>query len=912
MANNAEIKRADPDALLRSIQKANRGKLTIFLGAAAGVGKTYAMLEAAHERLSKGIDVHIGWVETHGRVETQRLCAGIPQIPPKTVIYRERSMEEMDVDAILAQKPQIVLVDELAHTNVPGSRHVRRYQDVEELLQGGINVYTTLNIQHIESLNDVVMQITGITVHETVPDHVLEEADQVQLIDIPPEELIQRLKEGKVYVPHQAQRALQNFFREGNINALRELALRRTADRVDKQLNEYMRDHKIAGPWPTAERVMVCVSASPFSAHLIRAARRLAAGMQSEWIAVYVETPRRLPMTESERDRLARNLRLAEKLGAKTATVAGQDVADELIMLARTHNVTHIIIGKPLHSRLWEILHGSVVDSLIRKSGGISIHVIQGKASPHDSSKQQVPLKISWGHYFGALGLLALITGLSWLGQPYFNTVNIALLYNLPILFSAVRGGIGPSIITAGLSVLLFDYFFVTPTFSFTVYDLRYLLSFSIYLVVAVVASIQARRLKQQVTLARDREKYTSTLYELSRKVAAESDLEVIADIVVERAADTFGRHVLLLMPGEGGSLVLWAERHPEHKSTTAQQRIMKQPLHDANEAAVAAWVYQHGETAGRGTETLPGSNFMYIPIKSTNKIAGVLGIRMAEKHITPEQCRLLEAWGGLVGVAVERVLLVEQAKQADLVVESDRLRTALFNSISHELRTPLASIIGAVSSLLDADELFSANQRKELLETVKKGAARMDRLVGNLLDTARLESGMMELKKDWCDLEDIVGAALRRLQEATKDRPISIEIPHERPLLFIDCVLIEQVIINLLDNALKYSPPNSPIVISTGLFDNNVFIKIADSGIGIPEEELAKVFDKFYRLKYPKHVSGTGLGLSICKGIVEAHNGKIWAENQPEGGLTVVVSLPMDEKQPSLSFAQGERTQDE
>ena len=456
-----KTKRADPDALLNSIKQAARGKLTIFLGAAAGVGKTYAMLEAAQERLSKGIDVRIGWIETHGRAETERLLTGIPRILPKHVSYREHELPEMDIDAILAQKPQLVLVDELAHTNAFGSRHVKRYQDVAELLAAGINVYTTLNIQHIESLNDVVKQITGITVQETLPDHILEEAAQVQLIDIPPEELLQRLKEGKVYVPQQAETALHNFFRPGNINALRELALRRTAERVDKQLSEYMCEHHIEGPWPTAEKVMVCVSASPFSTHLIRAARRLAQGLQSEWFAVYVETPRRLPMTEGERERLARNLELAEKLGAKTITATGQNVADELIVLAREHNVTHIVIGKPLHSRLWELMHGVVVDRLIRKSGGISIHVIRGKAAARIGGNRSFDVRLSLRHYVGSLGLLALITGLSWLGQRHFDLVNIALLYNLPILFSAVWGGIGPSVVTAGLSVLLFDFFFV-------------------------------------------------------------------------------------------------------------------------------------------------------------------------------------------------------------------------------------------------------------------------------------------------------------------------------------------------------------------------------------------------------------------------------------------------------------------
>ena len=888
---NKEKKRPDPYVLLAKLNKEARGELTVFLGAAAGVGKTYTMLEAAHEMLAAGVDVVIGWVETHKRQETEKMVEGLPRMPAKEIEYRGRILREMDIDAILARKPKVVLVDELAHTNVAGSRHVRRFQDVEEILSAGINVATTLNIQHIESLNDIVAQITGVTVRETVPDSIVEQADQVQLIDIPPNELIKRMKEGKIYMPHQAELALNKFFRPGNINALRELSLRFTAYRVDKELNEYMQEHDIAGPWPAGERVMVCVSASPFSAQLIRAARRLARGLQAELLAVHIETPRRLGLSEKERDRIFRNMRLAEELGAKTLSVAGNDLTEEILSVALEHNVTHLVVGKPLQGRVREWLSGgAVVDKLIRYSGGMNIHVIQGNTEVKDEPKVKtlaVTASLPMWHYMAGILMLGVVTAGNWWWREYVEPVHVVMLYLLPVLLSAVWWGKGPSYLTALCGVILFDFLFIPPFFSFSVSDLRYVWSLPLFLLISFIIGGQTEKLRLEAKLARQREKTTRALYAFSREIAAIVDINVIVKNLAEQAWQTLERPIAVFLPEKNGKLLLAAE------AGTAQTGI------DTSELAVAIWAYEHGEIAGRCTDTLPGAKYMYLPLTTSSNTVGVLGIRVQEKMLTPVQRRLMEAWAGLAAIAVERVNLAQQARQTSLLVESDQLRTALFNSISHELRTPLASIIGSISSLLDKEGVYSSEDRVELLETVKEGAVRMDRLVANLLDTARLESGMMQLKKDWCDIEDITGIALRRVAESIKDRKLTINIPEALPIVKADCVLLEQVLVNLLDNACKYSTKGSEIAITASCDETMVQISVADRGSGIPADYLTQVFDKFYRLEQPKKVSGTGLGLSICKGIIEAHGGYIHAENRPGGGTVMTFTIPCDEQPP-------------
>lgn len=886
------VDRPNPDEILEKINKERKGKLTVFLGAAAGVGKTYTMLKAAHERLHEGIDIVIGWVETHGREETQKMVVGLPIVEPTTIEYRGKKLKEMNLDAIISRKPDVVLVDELAHTNIHGSRHVRRFQDVEELLEAGINVYTTLNIQHIESINDVVAQITGVIVRETVPDYVVEQADTVQLIDISSDDLIKRLKEGKVYVPGQAERALKKFFRPGNINALRELSLRFTAQRVDKDLIEYMREHNIEGPWPAAGRVMVCVSASPFSAQLIRAARRLSSGLHAELLAVHIEASKqRFPIGDKERDRIVKNMRLAEDLGAKTLTVVGENLTDEILDIARSHNITAIVVGKPRHSRFWEFISGSVVDKIIRESGGINVYVIQGVAEYEEAPivNTMKPAKHTpFSNYYTGLAMVVMTTVINWFLSSQLELVNIALLYLIPVLLSAVWWGRWPSYFTAVSSVLAYDFLFVPPTLTFSVADIRYLWGFIIFLAVSFIIGGRTENLRLEAYAARQREKSTRAVYEFSKEIAGVIDISTIARSLARKAGETIERKVVVLLPSEQKRLTVYSTHEPQLGADFSLDNAITD-----SEYAIAAWVYENGQAAGRSTDTLPGGKFLYVPLITQGNVLGVMGIYIADQILTPNERRLIDSWASLAAVAMERVRLVEQARNADLLIESDRLRNALFNSISHELRTPLATITGSVSTLLEAGDLYNKDEQKELLENMKDGAVRMERLIGNLLDTARLESGMMQLKTDWCDIEDVIGTALRRIEDNLKAYDVEVNLGPNLPLLRGDFVLLEQVLVNLIDNAMKHSPKHSKITIVGQSQDGLLIVSVHDKGYGIPADDLERVFDKFYRVQQPKQVSGTGLGLSICKGIIEAHKGRIWAENIVDGGAMISFEIP-------------------
>ncbi|WP_407310821.1 DUF4118 domain-containing protein [Desulfosporosinus sp. SB140] len=899
-------KRLDPDELLASLHKEGYGKLTVFLGAMAGVGKTYAMLEVAKERLAEGQDIVVGLVETHQRVETEAMLQGMPIIPTRSLEYRGRVFQEMDLDAILTRHPQIVLVDELAHTNIPGSRHVKRYQDVEELLASGINVHTTLNIQHVESFNDVVAQITEVNVRETVPDRILEIASQIQLVDIPPEELIQRLKDGKVYVPDQAADAMKKFFRPGNINALREISMRYTAQRVDRQLESYMRMHGIEGPWPTGEKVLVCIGSSPFSGKLIRHAKRMGTRLKAELIAVHVEPQGRQPNGEAEKDAMAQNLRLAEKLGAETVALNGDDVAAEILELARRRNVSQIIIGKPEQTMLREWMHGSIVNKVIRNSHGMSVHIIAGRRGGdkpevnNQTKDQQIkhlhPKNLSITSYVWSVLMMA---GLTLLIEPiknYLGTINICMLYLLPVLISSARWGRKPAIISSVVGAITFDFLFVPPLYSFTVSDIRYFISFIIFMLVGIVTGTLSARLKNQICYSRQRENRVATLYSLSRDIAAVDKLENVLESIVRKVADTLEGQVVLLLPDVNGKLVLMQSSSPDSFLNDSEQ-------------AVATWVFERGQKAGRGTETLGAASGLYLPLSIEQGTQGVLGIRFhhSEGQFDPERIRLLEAVAGLAAMAINRIKLAEEARQAHTLAESERLRTALFNSLSHDLRTPLASIIGAATGLLeDHNEIYSPEARHDLLQTILQGAERMNRFVSNLLDMARLESGMLKLNKDWCDIQDIIGVAVNRLGTVVTSRPLDIEVPENLPLVRADYVLIEQVLINLLDNAQKYSEPNSKIIVSVRQKGQHLEINVANRGHGIPETDLSKVFDKFYRLSSPLQVSGTGLGLAICKGIIEVHGGEIWAENNDLEGVTIIFTLPLTDGTENLPLGEA------
>ena len=879
--------RPNPDKLLAQIQaeeqQQQRGRLKIFLGYAAGVGKTYAMLEAAHQRQREGVDVVIGYVETHKRVETEALVAGLELIPLCQITYHNIQLNEMDIDAILKRKPALVLVDELAHTNVPGSRHAKRHADVEELLDAGIDVYTTINIQHIESLNDVVAQITGMTVRETIPDSVIDDVTDIELIDLPPDELIKRLQDGKVYVPDQAQRAIEKFFRKGNLTALRELTMRRAAERVDDQMRAYMRTSAIPGPWPASERLLVCISPGALGERLIRTARRLADELKAEWFAVYVETPDQSRVSQEQLDQVAKSLRLAEELGARTRTIPGDSVAETILAYAHRHNVTKIIAGKPVYSRWIEFLRGSTVDRLIRTSGKIDVYVISSEAEPQKTRK----LVEGWrphrplGRYMLGLLLVAAATGLGALINPYIHPANLIVIFLLSVVLAAVYLGRGPSIMVSILSVAAFDYFFVPPRLTLAVADTEYLLTFIGLLAVSLVISQLTAMVRGQAEAVQRREIETVELYELGRDLTVAADLDAVTQAAIFHVGQTFSREVAVFLPV---------------KEALKVHALSPGLVISDNDQAVATWVFEHGQEAGRGTETLPEASMRYQPLKTTQGVVGVLGVKPIDpaRHLTRDQHRTLDAFVNQIGLAVERASLVEQARQAEVLEITDKLQNALLNSISHDLRTPLVSITGALSSLADEQIVLDASARRSLIETASEEADRLNRLVGNLLDMTRLESGAMRFKKEALDVQDVVGSALEELGSRLGNRAINIDIPAELPLIQLDFVLVERVLVNVIDNALKYSPADKPIEIKVHAAGAFLEIEVADRGTGIPPEDLTRIFDKFYRVQRPDNVSGTGLGLSISKGIVQAQGGFIAAENRPGGGTIITISLPL------------------
>ncbi|MFZ7101995.1 MAG: DUF4118 domain-containing protein [Peptococcaceae bacterium] len=872
-----------------------RGKLTIFLGAAHGVGKTYAMLEAGLEKKQQGVDAVIACLAFPEDLSVWQQGQRIPVIPLRYLDVDGKMQGELNVEGVIERKPQLVLVDNLSQVNPPGSCHKYRYQDVNEILEQGINVFTTLNIQNVESLNDIIAKITEYRVTEKIPDKFLESADQIKLIDISSEELMQRVRDGKVHIPSLTKEDMNKFFRPGNINALRELALRFTAQRVDRQIDEYMKSHEIEGPWPAGEKILACISPSPFSLQVIRTARRMATGLKAEWTAVYVEPSHPFPNKETDREQLNNNLRLAEELGAEVVTLKSDNVAKEIIDLAHKRNITQIVVGKPLGRSLKNWWKGSVVDSIILGSKGVSVHVIPGQniKKARKVRKPQPSSKVNYLKYLGTLLLIGAITIINMFLNPIFDLINIALLYLLPVLFSATYWGQGPSIFASLIGVLAFDVFFVPPVLSITVDDLRYLLSFLIFLLVAIITSSLATKLRNQAEIARQRETKTAALYALSRKIVAEDTLDKILFTVCRVVAETFAGEVFIMMPGTNNEMVV--------KGSTAKDLTF-----DAKELTAARWVFTHGCKAGKSTDTFDNINNLYLPLKAEDDIVGILGIKAyyPEENMSAEQSEQLEAFANLAALAMVRMQLANEAEQARYLAQSEKLRTALFNSISHELRTPLASIIGAVTSLLDEGELFNKNAKKSLLATINESAQHMNRLVGNLLDMARLESGMMKPKWEWCDLQEIIGVAIRRLQDFLSDRKLTIDLPEQLPLIKADFALIEQVVVNLLDNALKYSPPESEIKLSVVIERTKLQVGILDKGPGIAEDDRERVFDKFYRLYSPQHVTGTGLGLSICKGIIEAHGGEIRVDPLDGSGSRFTFSLPLAENCPEISFA--------
>jgi two-component system sensor histidine kinase KdpD len=882
--------RRDPQEFLRRAkeedERRSRGTLKVFLGSAAGVGKTYAMLEAAREQHEGGVDVVIGVVETHGRPETEALLAGLDVLPPRLEEYHGTVLKELDLDAALARRPTLILVDELAHTNAPGGRHAKRWQDVLELRDAGINVYTTVNVQHLESLNDVVGKITGVTVRETIPDSVFAGADEVELIDLSPEDLRRRLEAGKVYIPERAGEAARNFFREGNLIALRELALRCAADHVDAQMQRYRRDRAIAPTWPVVERIMVCISPDPLAVRLVRAGRRLATRLGAQWVVAYVETPAHAQQSAEDNARVAAALRLAERLGAETTTLTGPRVSDEILAYARSRNVTQILIGKPARSIWRRIVFGSDVDALVRGSGDIDISVISGEREDDSIEPPHTRPRRAGGAAYGLAVLVVLAsTGAASMASvmvPRFELSNIGMIYLLGVVAVATRLGRGPAVLAVLLSVAAFDFLFVPPYFSFAA-DAQHLVTLAVMLIVALVISGLTVRVTRQAEVARDRERRTAALYALDRELAATRGIDELLEVGSRHVLDVLGGPLAILLPDGQGRL-------------QTRATLMSPSRLDSNDVAVAQWAYEHGQLAGAGTDNLARGQMLFVPLRASRGSVGVLGIRPSRPVAldAEEPRRLLEAFAGQIALAIERSLLAEEAQRAERRSAAEQLRNSLLSSVSHDLRTPLDVIAGAAGTLVGGGDTLDAAARRDLAETIHEEADHLNRLVGNLLDMTRLESGVAPLHREWQPLAGVVGAALRRMGRHLEGRPVSVDLPPTLPLVPIDGALIEQVFFNLLDNAVKYTPEGCPIEITAQASSGAVTVSFADRGRGLPADDLDRVFEKFYRAKPTTARGGAGLGLTICRAIVSAHGGRIWAENRPGGGLVFHFTLPL------------------
>ncbi len=896
MPVNLPPDRPDPDALLARIEgeaeRAARGKLKVFFGASPGVGKTYAMLSAARVARDQGVDVVVGVAETHGRAETARLLEGLETLPARRADYQGRALDEFDLDGALARKPALILVDELAHSNLAGCRHPKRWQDVEELLAAGIDVWTTVNVQHLESLNDIVGGITGIQVRETLPDKAFEAADEVTLVDLTPEELLQRLKDGKVYLPQQAERAIHNFFRKGNLIALRELALRRTADRVDAQMREYRTDQSIRDVWQARERLLVCVGPGAGGDRLVRAAARLAASLKADWIAVYVETPPLQRLSDSNRDKILKTLALARELGAETSSLSGQDDAPTLLAYAVSRNVSKLVVGKSLRTGWSRMLRAPLSDRLSALARDVDVYVVahEHEAPPTDKALA-MPLdlelepggKARWQGYAWAAGVSLATTLLARLALPWFDLANLIMFYLVGVVWVAARHGRGPAVLASVAGVLAFDFFFVAPHFSLTVADTRYLLTFLIMLAVALTISGLAANLRYQARIASYREQRTRAVNELGRALAGALLAEQIVESAVAHLSGLFRARVCVLLPDVQDKLHSPIPL-PGHQDL---------PL----DPAIAQWVYDHQQPAGMGTQSLAGAPMYYLPLKAPMRTRGVLALEPSRKRLLflPEQARLLESLAGQIALALERVHYVEVARDALVRMESERLRNGLLSALSHDLRTPLTVLAGLADSLALAGPALPPAQA-EIAQAIRVEALRTSSLVSNLLDMARLQEGSLRLKREWQPLEEVLGASLQSLAGPLARHAVRVNLPADLPLLEFDALLMERVFCNLLENAAKYTPPGSLIEISAEKDGDRVLISFADNGPGLPPGRESTLFEKFTRGQEESAVTGVGLGLAIVHAIVTAHRGTVKAENRPEGGARFVIALPAGE----------------
>ena len=884
--------RPDPDELLSRIKeeetRAARGKLKIFFGASSGVGKTYAMLSSARQQVQQGKDIVIGVVETHGRKETEMLLEGLELLPLKEVPYRGKMLKEFDIDGALARKPTLILIDELAHSNVTGSRHPKRWQDVEELLSSGIDVYSTVNVQHLETLNDVVGGITGIRVWETVPDHAFDAADEVVLVDLPPDELLQRLKEGKVYLPHQAERAIQNFFRKGNLIALRELALRRTADRVDSQMIQYRRDKSVTPVWQTRESLLASIGPGEGSDRIIRSAARIAAKLDVPWHVIYIETPELRHLSDRQRQRILKSLKLAQDTGAETASLSGSDAVATISDYARDHNLAKIIVGRD-HARAWRPWYRSFADRIGNRAPDLDVIQVAREEGPTDRSYEEPTdeslldrLRAPWQTFAMSAVFCALATLIAMPLHTVFDLANIAMLFLLAVVLAAVRYGLGPAVAASFLNVAAFDFFFVPPRFSFAVSDVQYLMIFAVMLVVGLVTAKLTAGLKFQARVASRREQRVRALYEMSRDLSGALMPEQIAEICQRFAETGFGARAAIVLADDDDTL---------RKPIDIPGGIPASMI----DLGVCHWAFDHGAEAGCGTDTLPGSPLLYIPLRAPMRIRGALALepRHPRRLMAPEQRRLLDTFARLIAIALERVHYVDVAQTTTVQMESERLRNSLLSAISHDLRTPLSALVGLADSMFLTQPPPTA-QQAEIAASMREEVLRMNSQVNNLLDMARLQAGAVRLNRQWQPLEEVVGSAIKTVGTALAQHRVSVRLPGELPLLEFDAVLIERVLANLLDNAAKYTPSGSAIEIGAAPGERgNIDIWVADNGPGLPVGREEAIFKKFERGQKESATPGVGLGLAICRAIVEAQGGSIGAGNREGGGARFVFSLP-------------------
>lgn len=881
-----EPQRPSPDALLAALQseaaRDKRGRLKVFLGMCPGVGKTYAMLEAAQRELKAGRDLVIGYVETHQRAETSALVSGLKVVPRTENEYRGIKVQEMDIDAVLARRPELVLVDELAHTNAPGSRHPKRWQDVQELLQAGIDVFTTCNVQHIESRADTVRQITGAEIRETVPDSVLDTAE-IELIDLPPAELLQRLKEGKVYVPERAAAAASNFFRESNLTALRELALRLVADHVSEDTQEFHRSQTDLGPWKTGHRLLVAVSASPFSEPLIRWTRRMADSLKCPWLAVHVENSREL--SEDAKARLEKNLALARTLGAEVIATSDEDLARGLLRVAQQQNISQIIVGKPVASNWLEWLRaGRLLRRLTRDSGNIDLHVVRAEKteSTPKPARWQLPTRTGWRQYGIVAAIIAAVALISVVIDPHYSAPRVpGLLFLLAVVVLALFFGRGPVLLAGALSALVWNFFFLPPRHTFIIASAEDGILFALYFAVAIVLGQLVSRIRAQEVAERHREERATALYQLSRELAQAGTRDEVVWQLTAEINRAFRTPAAVLLPGKNGLAV-----HPDSPLALTDKEIQ-----------VAAWAFQHRQAAGHFTDNLPGAEALHLPLATERAQLGVLSISPPGTTLSLAQRDLLEAYARQAALVLDRVALRANAEQSKLVAESERLSNALLNSISHELRTPLAVITSATNSLAEAKD---GPAQSTLIGEIQEASARLNRLVGNLLDVTRLESGHVQPKLEWHDLGDIIQTTVRTLQRELTGRALKLEIEPGLPLARLDFTLMQQALSNLLLNAVMHTPSATAISVQAEKHGTELILRVSDDGPGLPHDLLPRVFEKFVRAQNAP-TGGSGLGLAIVKGFVEAQGGTITAENKLSGGAVFTIRLPQSEAPPML-----------